>query len=421
MIEIQRGFRGKIEDYWDLKNDIAIGLNIAGPRVYDSVCFGLDANDKLSDDSYMVFYNQLSSPNSEIVNEKTGNDSLYRFNLSKLPAKINKLSFTISIDSGGTISQAGSLSVTLSQKDGGAKKEMVSLNLTGRDFGEEKALICVEVYKKNDIWRFAALASGFKFGLSSLLKHYGGEEASSPPPSAAPPASKISLEKRLERDAPELVSLAKPLRVILEKNKLTDTVARVGLVVDISGSMRVKYRDGKVQDVVNKTVPLAVQFDDDGELDFWFYGAGTKRMKSITLKTYRWVIGDNWQAVYKTHGGGNNEREAIKLVMEEYENSKLPAYILFITDGGVRSESEIKKLLIEASKLPIFWQFVGLGGKSYGILERLDTMPGRFIDNANFFAIDSFNEMSDETLYGKLLGEFPQWLSEARQKGVIKP
>jgi hypothetical protein len=33
-----------------------------------------------------------------------------------------------------------------------------------------------------------------------------------------------------------------------------------------------------------------------------------------------------------------------------------------------------------AVKLPIFWQFVGLGGRSYGILKDLDNMTGRLIN-----------------------------------------
>jgi hypothetical protein len=189
--------------------------------------------------------------------------------------------------------------------------------------------------------------------------------------------------------------------------------------MDISGSMVERYADGSVQDVVNKTVPLAVQFDDDGELDFWYFGVEPKRMKAVTLKNFRNAVPNDWIDLMKKIGSGTNEPSVIKLVMKEYKKSKLPAYILFITDGASGSENEIRKLLIEASKLPIFWQFVGLGGSNYGVLERLDTMSGRYIDNANFFAIDTFRTMSDETLYDKLLGEFPMWLNEARTKKII--
>ena len=72
-----------------------------------------------------------------------------------------------------------------------------------------------------------------------------------------------------------------------------------------------------------------------------------------------------------------------------------------------------------AAKLPIFWQFVGLGGHSYGILKDLDDMTGRLIDNCSFFELDDLNDVSEETLYENMLEEFPSWLKEARDIGLI--
>ena len=106
-------------------------------------------------------------------------------------------------------------------------------------------------------------------------------------------------------------------------------------------------------------------------------------------------------------------------VIRGYKGSKLPVYVIFITDGGVGSENQIKRSLIDASREPIFWQFVGVGGHDYGILERLDTMSGRYVDNANFFALDDFRSVSNSELYSRLLNEFPQWLKEIRKKRMI--
>lgn len=71
--------------------------------------------------------------------------------------------------------------------------------------------------------------------------------------------------------------------------------------------------------------------------------------------------------------------------------------------------------MIESSKLGIFWQFVGLGQSYYGVLEELDDLPGRFIDNADFFALDDIDTVSDSELYDRLFNEYPQWLVQARQ------
>ncbi|MDU5949065.1 MAG: VWA domain-containing protein, partial [Paenibacillus macerans] len=62
---------------------------------------------------------------------------------------------------------------------------------------------------------------------------------------------------------------------------------------------------------------------------------------------------------------------------------------------------------------------VGLGRANYGVLQKLDEMPGRYIDNANFFALDDISSISDEELYDRLLNEFPAWIKEARAKGIL--
>jgi len=79
----------------------------------------------------------------------------------------------------------------------------------------------------------------------------------------------------------------------------------------------------------------------------------------------------------------------------------------------------IKKLIKSASSLPIFWQFVGIGGTKYGALQELDTLSGRVVDNAELFAIDDLDSVSEEELYDRLMSEFPQWLAAARAKGIV--
>ncbi len=96
-----------------------------------------------------------------------------------------------------------------------------------------------------------------------------------------------------------------------------------------------------------------------------------------------------------------------------------PAYVIFVTDGGVGNADKIKELMVKSSSMPIFWQFVGVGGSNYGVLEELDDMTGRYTDNADFFALDDFKTVSDKKLYDRLLTEFPTWLHTVRSMGMI--
>ena len=64
-------------------------------------------------------------------------------------------------------------------------------------------------------------------------------------------------------------------------------------------------------------------------------------------------------------------------------------------------------------------QFVGLGGRSYGILKDLDNMTGRIIYDCSFFELYDLDDVSEEALYENMLEEFPSWLKEARKIGLI--
>lgn len=283
----------------------------------------------------------------------------------------------------------------------------------------------VEFYRKDGVWRLNSVLQGFNEGLDALVRHFGGEVAEDAPvPLPAPaPLGHISLEKKVAAAAPQLVSLAKKAQVSLEKARLTEVRARVGLILDGSGSMNGQYKQGRVQEVVDRLLPLAVHFDNDGQLDCWAFGDLPQQLSSVNLQNFHDFIDTD-------HGGWrewelgpriNTEYRVIEQAIEFYRrsNGSTPVYILFISDGGIYDSRRIIKLITEAARLPIFWQFVGLAGRNYGILEKLDDMPNRVVDNCNFFALDDLHDISEETLYDRLMEEFPGWLRAARAKGIV--
>ena len=123
-------------------------------------------------------------------------------------------------------------------------------------------------------------------------------------------------------------------------------------------------------------------------------------------------------------GVSNNEPPVMDAVISEFKQTfrrnKEPVFVVFITDGGIYKTEEIKAAIRKSAKYPIFWKFVGLGGRGYGILEELDDFTDRVLDNTDFFAIDDFASVSDEELYDKLLNEFSPWLEEIKRRGYIK-
>lgn len=206
-MNIQRGMRDKLEKYINVSQDLDVVMTIAGGAVYDYCCFGVDGSDKLSDDRYMIFYNQNRSPNGEIAYVPEGNGARFTVNLDRLPASIQKLVFTVSIDGGGTMSNISSHFAAVRQ--GG--RNALEMQLGGSDFSSERAIISLEIYRK-DVWRFAAVARGFNGGLGDLLRAYGGEEAmnqSPPPPRNTPNVPPQPLPAKVELRKGEKVNLRK--------------------------------------------------------------------------------------------------------------------------------------------------------------------------------------------------------------------
>ncbi|MEU1037458.1 TerD family protein [Streptomyces sp. NPDC005907] len=194
--EFQRGHKAKISDL-TAGTDLYVGVQITGPGLtFDISCFGLDADERLSDDRYFVFFNQPKSPEESIqlLGAQAGDTESFRVTLDRIPPQIHKLSFTATLDGAGQMSQIapGYLRIVA----GG--EEVARYAFSGAEFSTERAVMLGDFYLK-DVWRFAAVGQGFDGGLDALLKNFGGEVADAEPaapqqpqtgasPSFAPPA-----------------------------------------------------------------------------------------------------------------------------------------------------------------------------------------------------------------------------------------
>jgi tellurite resistance protein TerA len=192
MHSFARGQKGKLADL-GCNSPFTVELDIAAAGMsVDVSCFGVDSGGKLSDERYMVFYNQLASPEGAIKLDLGAGKPRFAVNLDALPASIARLVFVAAIDGNGTMRAIGPSAMTLG--------DALVFPWSGADFQDEKALIVGEIYRKDGVWRFGAVGQGFNGGLSALLAHFGGAEAApvaTPAPAARPVSlSKVTLEKR---------------------------------------------------------------------------------------------------------------------------------------------------------------------------------------------------------------------------------
>jgi stress response protein SCP2/uncharacterized protein (AIM24 family) len=183
--EFQRGHKAKISDL-TAGTDLYVGVQITGPGLtFDISCFGLDDKDQLSDDRYFIFFNQPKSPEEslQLLGAQAGDSESFRVTLDRVPAAVQRLSFTATIDGAGQMSQVAPGYIRIVA--GG--EEVARYAFTGAEFSTERAVMLADIYLK-DVWRFAAVGQGFDGGLDALLRNFGGEVAEEEPaaPQAAP-------------------------------------------------------------------------------------------------------------------------------------------------------------------------------------------------------------------------------------------
>jgi len=241
----------------------------------------------------------------------------------------------------------------------------------------------------------------------------------------------VDLEKKAP---PALVSLAKSARVVLEKRGMSTHVAAVGLCLDISGSMQNLFSGGVVQGLIERVMGLGLNFDDNGAIDIFAFGVGAHDLGEFKAESFKDAAG---RVIQKTgFEPGTRYAPAIRTILGHYgfktgmlaglfgskkaEPRDQPVYMLFVTDGENSDHEEAKKAIIDASKFPIFFQFVGIGGGQFSFLRELDTMDGRFIDNANFFEVSDPTAVPEGQLYDQMVTEYPSWVDKAKEKNLLR-
>ena len=171
-----RGQRARLADL-GLGPNLKVSLALATPSnlVVDVTCLGLDGNGRLSDEQYFVFYNQKGSPcgGISLLPSTPTEVGVLQFALGNLPPGIHRLIVAAAIDGSGQMSDLGASKARWLATDGPGAE----FSFSGSDFAGEKALMVMEIYRKDGAWRTAALGQGFAGGLAALLAHFGAHAA----------------------------------------------------------------------------------------------------------------------------------------------------------------------------------------------------------------------------------------------------
>ncbi|MFI6315198.1 VWA domain-containing protein [Nocardia fusca] len=382
-------------------------------------------------DADFVFYNQPAGPGVRLRPGPGGQPGELRVSLSAVPADIAQVRVVIALDT--IFGELPAPSTAVTDTAGTCLYEYRMA-----DLGREKAVVAVEFYRRSGSWKIRAVGQGYAAGLAELATDHGIDvlheerpESGCPNQTSPAPAAEIRTAR-----GEETLSLEKRAKLDLRKREVAKVLvgkgvcgvrARVVLVLDKTGSMRRNYSAGTVRRVVERMIPIAIQLDDDGHIEPYLYAADYARLPDITVDgadawsaEYLHLRGRHGGIDYAEIGGSNNELPVMREIIASVNRHRQPTLVLFFTDGGFREKAKITALMREASALPAFWQFIGLGYADYGLLHALDTMTGRRVDNAGFFSVDDIDTVTDPDLYNRLLGEFPDWLSAAESAGICR-
>lgn len=450
-------------------DDLSIAVSGAQTGTVDLMAFQLTDAGRVRGDHDLVFFNQPASVEGAL--RLVAGDRL-TLSLAGVPQDVATIAVAVALDEATTGSLAAIQGLGVSVQAGSETLECPVEGLT-----TERAVVLLEVYRRQGAWKLRNVSAGWDGGLADLVREHGvsvDDEApdaptsapqagasiapvpsapsttpapasvtpsvatplTSPPPAPPTPADpatpdgvrSVPGEQRLSFEKRQRLDLRKRevAKVLLTKGAPTAR-ARVVMVIDKTGSMRRQYSTRVVHRVVERMIPVAIQLDDDGSLEAYLYGSSFARLPDVTVEqadewsdTFLHLDGTHGGISYRRIGGYNDEIPIMSEVLSTLrQRDPMPTLVLFFTDGGFSQRGPITELVRQASGLPAFWQFVGIGRANYGLLTALDELEGRVVDNVGFFELDDIDAVADSELYARLLGEFPDWLRAARAAGIV--
>ncbi|KAI4448661.1 General stress protein 16U [Eubacterium plexicaudatum ASF492] len=161
---------------WDVNQ-----FDTGGDFDLDAAAFLLTDTGKVSGQEDFVFYGNLNHPSGSVrhmgdnlTGAGDGDDEQIQIDLSKVPANITKIAFTVTIyepeQRRQNFGQINNAFIRIYNADTG--EEMLRYDL-GEDFSIETAAVFGEVYKNGNEWKFNAIGSGYQGGLKALCAQYG--------------------------------------------------------------------------------------------------------------------------------------------------------------------------------------------------------------------------------------------------------
>lgn len=191
-VNLQKGQKVSLTKENPGLNNVLVGIgwdvnrfDTGGDFDLDSAAFMLTDTGRVSSQDDFIFFGNLAHPSGSVrhmgdnlTGVGDGDDEQIRIELSKVPANILRIAFTVTIyDADSRHQNFGQVSnayVRIMDESTGA--ELLRYDL-GEDFSIETAAVFGELYKNGAEWKFNAIGSGYQGGLAALCNNFGVEVA----------------------------------------------------------------------------------------------------------------------------------------------------------------------------------------------------------------------------------------------------
>jgi tellurium resistance protein TerD len=147
----------------------------------DAAAFLTGENGKVASDADFVFFNNLKHSSGAVehmgdnlTGAGEGDDEVINVDLTKIPANVAKIAFTVTIHEASARAQNFGMvsNAYIRVVNSNDNVELLHYDL-GEDYSMETAIVVAEIYRHGGEWKFNAIGSGFSGGLKALCQNFG--------------------------------------------------------------------------------------------------------------------------------------------------------------------------------------------------------------------------------------------------------
>lgn len=221
-------------------------------------------------------------------------------------------------------------------------------------------------------------------------------------------------------------------KIVLQKRGVTTPpTAEVGITIDVSGSMHDEFIRGEVQQIMERALAVATQFDKDGKMDVWTFDSkanyiGTADETQAPNFVQRNIINNNSISKW----GGTCYTPVMNLIENHYfgkqvqksggffglfgkkteteSNPGTPVFIMHITDGENADRDEFERKVKEWASRNMYVQIVGIGNSDLSYVESVAASA----PNVGFCQIHNLNCSDEQMMEQMIQPEFIQWVKQ---------